>query len=181
MLLSQLGVPTSECMDASQKLASMKLISLIRGGPQDAKTVFEAGAVPLFVAWLRSDQVWTWEQALPLLDLLLKSQRSRDAFLAAAAVPTLIPLMQSADLDIQTSAVLAVGKLAFQCQQGPEQVIAAGALPILAHYCSADQFRLQACAAMACVSIADNTVVVHIPALIPAMIPMLKSKDLYVQ
>ena len=63
MLLSQLGVSTSECMDASRQQASVQLIKLIEGSPQNADMVVEAGAVPTLVAWLRSDQVWAQEKA----------------------------------------------------------------------------------------------------------------------
>ena len=70
--------------------------------PQHEGAVIAAGAVPLLVALLRSDEPAVQEQAAGALGGL---HHSKDTIIAAGAVPLLVALLSSEQPDVQATAL----------------------------------------------------------------------------
>ena len=66
-----------------------------------------------------------------LCSLVDDCQQNIDAIIAAGAVPTLVALLRSNELDVQVPAADALCSFAEGCQQDIDAIIAAGAVPLL--------------------------------------------------
>ena len=89
-----------------------------------------AGAVPLLVALLRSEQ--SASVAAGALSTLAEGSRyNQDAITAAGAVPLLVAMLRSDQPEVLLQAALALRDLAESSEQNRDAIIAAGALPLL--------------------------------------------------
>lgn len=129
-----------------QEKAANAVGNLAAGSQQSSDAVIAAGALPLLVAMLRSDHGDPYHlrevdyvdrynvrqvAAKALKHLAKGSQQSKDAVIAAGALPLLVTMLRSDRPNVRDVAVGVLGCVANGSQQSKDAVVAAGALPLL--------------------------------------------------
>lgn len=106
--------------------------------------IIAAGAVPLLIAMLRSEQPDVQASAAAALQSILEYRGlwHKECFMADGIVPSLVALLRSDQPAAQTMAARILGRVS-DSKQNADAVIAAGAVPLLVDLLRSEQLTVQ--------------------------------------
>ena len=176
-----------------QTRAAHALAYVAASSQQSSDVVLAAGAVPPLIAWLRpmlpdflpddlhEDLHLAAATTLRSLAHQLAPgwQQSREAIMAAGAIPPLVAMLRSMNSLVLAHEVAHIlGDLAIGCRQSQDAIVAAGAVPLLVALLSACWPNTVICAAEALGKMVDGCEGAIIAAgAVPLLIVLLRSKQ----